>query len=342
MAWKRRRSTAAPQYDPAFGDRPLTEACQDIAVGRWQGPRDLLAGGPPHDWDRRTHRIRLLANDAAGKRVVEAWQAAEPGNPDAVVLRAETEVMRMFSVARGGASPGREHLDWTARICLHAAEAAPQDPHPWVSLITLARLFDGGHADMGKWWQELRARAPYHREGHHQGLRYMSARWHGSHGQAYNFARDAAASAPFGSALAVLPQVARAEQFRYRVETEGSNTLELMHHWSGDAAQWDLRTMLDRWPVRRSGPRAAHAAGPGATELDAADLNAADLHAADLNYLAHGLVHAGLLAEAAPVFELLDGRATRVPWSYTGDAQAQYVRWRERAQAAAELRTRPS
>ncbi|OKI60549.1 hypothetical protein [Streptomyces sp. MJM1172] len=314
MAWKRRRSAAAPQYDPAFTDGALSEACQDIAAGRWQGPRDLLAAGAAHDWDRRTHRIRLLANAAADKRVVEAWQASEPHSLDAVVLRADTEVMRMFAVARGGTIPVRDLLDHTARICLRACEAAPADPHPWLSLITLARLYEGGHASMGRWWQELRARDPYHREGHHQGLRYMSARWHGSHGQAYNFARDSAAAAPPGSALAVLPQVARAEQFRHRVEAEGRAGLDLLHHWSGDAARWDLRTTMERWLAARTVPAAQDVA--------------------DLNCLAHGLVHAGMLPEAAHVFGLLDGRATRVPWSYTGDAEEQYVRWRERAAAA--------
>ncbi|MDJ0382419.1 hypothetical protein [Streptomyces sp. G-G2] len=310
MAWKRRRSAAAPQYDPAFGDKALSESCQDIKAGRWQGPRDLLAAGAPNDWDRRSHRIRLLANAAADSRVVEAWQASEPDNPDAVVLRADTEVMRMFAVARGGTMPGRHHLDWTAQICLHASEVVPEDPHPWVSLVTLARLYEGGHAAMGQWWQQLRARDPHHREGHHQGLRYMSARWHGSHGQAYNFARDSASYAPLGSALAVLPQAARAEQFRHRVETEGGNTLDLLHHWSGDAALWDLRATMERWLAARTAPAAQDVA--------------------DLNYLTHGLVQAGLLTEAALVFQLLEGRATRVPWSYTGDPEEQYVRWRDR------------
>ncbi|TDU77006.1 MULTISPECIES: hypothetical protein [unclassified Streptomyces] len=314
MAWKRRRSPAAPQYDPAFGDKALSEACQDVAAGRWQGLRDLLAAGAPRDWDRRSHRIRLLADAAADRRVAEAWQASEPDSPDALVLRADIEVMRMFAVARRGTMPAVNRLDWTARICLQASEAAPEDPHPWVSLVTLARLYEGGHAAMGRWWQELCARDPYHREAHHQGLRYMSARWHGSHGQAYNFARDRAAAAPLGSPLAVLPQVARAEQYRHRAESEGRNSLDLLHHWSGDAGRWDLRTTMERWIGSRTAPQAQDVA--------------------DLNHLAHGLVHADMLAEAATVFDLLDGRATRVPWAYTGDPEQQYVRWRARTRTA--------
>ncbi|MFJ3200152.1 hypothetical protein [Streptomyces sp. NPDC086989] len=314
MAWKRRRSAAAPHYDPAFGDKALAEACQDVAAGRWQGPRDLLAAGGPHDWDRRSHRIRLLANAAADRRVAEAWQSAEPHSADAVVLRADIEVMRMFAVARRGTMPAANRLDWTARICLHAADAAPDDPHPWVSLVTLARLYEGGHAETGRWWQELCARDPHHREAHHQGLRYMSARWHGSHGQASTFARERAAAAPLGSPLAVLPQVARAEQYRHRAEREGPGRLDLLHHWNGDAELWDLRTTMERWIGFR-------------TAVQAQDV-------ADLNHLAHALVHAGLLTEAATVFELLDGRATRVPWSYTGDPEQQYTRWRTRAAAA--------
>ncbi len=58
-----------------------------------------------------------------------------------------------------------------------------------------------------------------HREGHHQALRYLSARWHGSYGTALNFAWEVTSYAPEGSPLAILPQVARAEHYRHRMAT---------------------------------------------------------------------------------------------------------------------------
>ncbi|MFF4391089.1 hypothetical protein ACFY0G_30530 [Streptomyces sp. NPDC001552] len=306
-AWLR-RGEGAPVYDPAFGDTALAEARQDILLGRWEGARDVLAR-TPGAWDGRAHRIRLLADAAAGRRTVDLWQASEPRNPDAAVLRAETEVMRMFAAARTGPNPDVERLDRTARFCHGAAELAPADPYPWVSLFALARLYPGGHAKMGEWWKEIRGRDPHHREGHHQALRYLSARWHGSYGMALNFAWDVAEYAPQGSPLAILPQVARAEHYRHRMATEGNTTIGLARHWSDERARTDLRNALDTWIAHRA---------PEAQDV------------ADLNHLAHGLVLAGMADRAGEVFSLLENRATEVPWCYTGDPEQQFVRWRDR------------
>lgn len=188
-AWLRRGDTA-PVYDPTFGDRALVEARQDMFLGRWEGARDLLARGLG-GWDRRAHHVRLLADAAAGRRTVDVWQASEPGNPDAAVLRAETEVMRMFAAARTGQSCDVERLERAAGLCRRASEIAPADPYPWVSLLALGRLYPGGHVQMHDWWQEILRRDPCHREAHHQALRYLSPRWHGSYGAALNFAWDA-------------------------------------------------------------------------------------------------------------------------------------------------------
>ncbi|WP_086827715.1 hypothetical protein [Streptomyces sp. NRRL B-24572] len=312
-AWLR-RSSGRPSYDRTFGDRALAEGCEDMLMGRWEGARDLLAEHPRDDWDRRSHRVRLLADSAAGRRTVDVWHASEPGHPDAAVLRAETEVMRMFGAARAGAPPSADSLDRVARLCLQASELAPVDPQPWVSLVSLGRLYEGGHPDMGYWWKELLARDPYHREGHHQALRHLSARWHGSHGQAANFAWDVVAYVPAGSPLAVLPLVARSEEYRYRVEVEGRTAVGLTYHWNSEAAKRDLRVVLEKWIGARTAEYAQDVA--------------------DLNQLAHGLVRAGMKREAADVFRTLGNRATRVPWSYAGDPEQLFVFWRDEALAA--------
>jgi|GEM_PF-1489410 len=343
----RHRRAQPPRYDPTFGDRELRDARQDLVLGRWQGARDLLRA-TGRDWDRRTHRVRLLADVGSGNRTVETWQIAEPKNPDALVLRADTEVMRLFAalveqrtgegaidddaaaagteaaaaeVATSAGASGqdrlpRHQLDRAARICLQAAESAPDDPVPWVSLMTLARLYAGGHPHTWHWWRELQARDPYNREGHHQALRHVSARWHGSHGEMYNFAQDTAAFAPPGSPLAALTQAARVEHYHHRLVTEGRSAVGLTYHWSHDAARQALRTTLNRWITRR---------GPVEYAQDVADLN----------LLIHGLVQAGMTAEAREVFPLLGNRPTRLPWAYTGDPEALFEHWRA-------LLTRPS
>jgi hypothetical protein len=306
----------APDFDPDFGDRPLTEARQDIVIGRWQGVRDLLHS-TGDDWPRRTHRLRILSHAAAGSSAVETWRAAEPDSPDAAVLRAATEVVRVFNQAiaagRGvGTDPAR--LDSAVMTCLDAADASPADPMPWVSLLTVARLYEGGitQGELRRWWEELRRRDPYNMEGHVQLLRYFSARWHGTHGRMYDFARDAAGAAPPGSALPVLVQIARVEEFRHVAEAAlGRQPVrDFGQHWHHELAVTEVRRTFERWIGGR-------APGPVVPE-----------EVAELNYLTHAACYAGLEDAAGILFELLGWRAARVPWVYTGDAAEQFTAFR--------------
>ncbi|MFJ1709611.1 hypothetical protein [Kitasatospora sp. NPDC088346] len=273
-----------------------------------------------HDWDRRTHQIRLLAEHAASSRTMESWQIAEPHNADALVVRADTVVMRLFHTLahkyQDTPPPtDRDVFDWqhlnkAARLCLEASQAFPADPMPWVSLLTLARLYGNGHPDTRTWWQEIRARDPYSREAHHQLLRHISARWHGSHGRMYDFARDTATAAPLGSPLAALTQAAHVEHYRERLRTEGKNALGLSFHWVNGMTLYSLNTTFDKWIMHRDAVEYAQ-------------------DVTDLNLLAHGLVFARLTEKAAIVFRHLGNRATRTPWSYCGDPQTLFIRWRD-------------
>ena len=49
----------------------------------------------------------------------------------------------------------------------------------------------------------------------------------------------------------------------------------------------------------------------------------------DLNYLAHAACNARVPDVAATLLRMLGRRATRTPWSYTGDPDQQFVRWRK-------------
>ncbi|MFK4691114.1 hypothetical protein [Streptomyces pristinaespiralis] len=311
MAVRRR---FVPDFDPAFGDRPLTDALHDIVIGRWQGVRDLLhATGD--DWPLRTHRIRLLAHAAAGSSTAGIWRAAEPHRPDAAVLYAATEVVRAFQrvIATGRGAADRERLDAAVRACLDAADAHPADPMPWVSLLTVARLYEDGvpRRELRGWWDELRRRDPYNVEGHVQLLRYHSARWHGSHGRMYDFARDAAGASPPGSPLPVLVQVARAEEYRYISDAaQGRVVRGFDQHWKHELAIREIRRTWERWVLwRTDGPVAPEEIG-------------------ELNYLTHAACLAGLRQEAGGLFTLLGTRAAYLPWAYTGDAAEQFTRWR--------------
>jgi hypothetical protein len=49
----------------------------------------------------------------------------------------------------------------------------------------------------------------------------------------------------------------------------------------------------------------------------------------DFSYLAHAACSAGAKDIAGVLLGMLGPRATRTPWSYTGDAEKQIVKWRK-------------
>ncbi|MER7575087.1 hypothetical protein [Streptomyces sp. NPDC126514] len=303
-------------FDPACGDAPLTAARQDIVIGRWQGLRGLLRSTGP-DWLSRGHRVRTLAQACADSSAMESWLAAEPDSADALVLRAATETARAFSVAIAagrGVPIGRHRIDLAVRACLRAAEAYPEDPTPWISLVSVARLYPSGvrRQDLARWWDELHRRDPYSVEGHLQVLHYYSARWHGTHGLMYDFARDAAGAAPPGCPLPVLVQYARVEEYRHALDTAHgqSAAMGLGQHWDHDGAVGDVRRTWQRWIMGRSDPAAV---APG--ELR------------DLHCLAHAACLAGLPDIGGALLRMAGRRALRTPWSYTGDPVRQLTKW---------------
>ncbi|MFI1169121.1 hypothetical protein ACH4UM_37580 [Streptomyces sp. NPDC020801] len=314
------RERFKPAFDPDCGDEPLTSIRPDIVIGRWQGLRDLLRATGT-DWLSRGHRIRLLAQACANTSTVESWLAAEPRNADALVLRAATETARAFNVAitTGRGIPiDHNRIDAAFAACRHAATAYPEDPTPWISLICVARLYTGGvrSQELERWWHMLRERDPYNVEGHLQMLHYFSLRWHGTHGQMYDFASEAASIAPPGSALPVLLQYARVEQYRFITEREARGErcapMGISLYWNNEGAAYDVERTWWRW----MGARQVGRVPPG--ELR------------DLNYLAHAACCAGQRHIAGLIFRLLGRRVTRAPWCYTGDPEKQFVQWRRR------------
>ncbi|GAA3207701.1 hypothetical protein MTQ10_28615 [Streptomyces sp. XM83C] len=310
------RERFAPDFDPDCGDTALTSARQDVVIGRWQGLRELLRATGA-DWEVRGHRVRMLAEACADRSAVEMWLAAEPDSADALVLRAATETSRVFrlAIAAGRGVPVEQRrLDSAVRACLAAAEAAPDDPTPWVSLISVARLYPAGvrRGELARWWDELYRRDPYSGEGHLQVLHYYSARWHGTHGLMYDFAREAAGAAPEGSPLPVLVQYARVEEYRYALDAAGGDRGAVgLGHFGHDGAVSDVRRTWQRWiSARPPGP-----------------VTPAELR--DVSCLAHAACLAGVRDVAAELLRLLGRRATRTPWSYTGDPARQILRWRK-------------
>jgi hypothetical protein len=322
MAAKTRNDVLRVNMDPALGDLALAEARDALASGDWEPAREVLAetrnAVEGRRWDRRSHRVRVLAEAVANSSWVERWQVLEPVNPDAALLRAQVETVRAL---RGSLAGGTGHPETAAEaleLCTHAAEMAPEDPTPWVVMLTLSRATDrgrrSGHDEFWKRWQQMRVRDPFNRDGHHEALVYLFAAWCGSHREMYDFAYWLAGEAPVGSPLAALPLVAHAEVFRASTVGVPRQRQPSPHaHWSRELVRADIDRVLRSWLGSATEPHAQ-----------------ADL---DRNYLLHAMVHSGLVDtdETRALFDAIGSHAMRVPWSYTGDPESSFLYWRDRA-----------
>ncbi|MBX7548321.1 hypothetical protein [Streptomyces sp. NPDC004232] len=317
---------ARPAYDPAGPDRALRAALQDLRTGRWMAMRALLADTA--DWWHWTQRTQVLAAAAAGSDVVRAWLAEEPGSAHALVMHARVAVERALRARR------ERHLRthelwieaWDAAQC--ATGAAPHDPVPWVCLVALAQLdpeqrweehrqpAPGPMLPPGPWGllAEAGKRDPHNREAHHRMLQFLYARGGtGMLAQAAGYAQWAAAQAPAGSALHVLPLYVRVE--RYRRESGRDAALDL--HWVAQDAAREARHALRSWfEHTHRGERSL----------------------LDLNHVAHALWGSLQFPDAARVFDAIGPYFTPAPWMYRAPGRDRavevFLRARDRCRAA--------
>ncbi|MFI1761021.1 hypothetical protein ACH41H_02955 [Streptomyces sp. NPDC020800] len=298
------RGGPRPSYDPAGHDGALRSALQDLRTGRWMAMRTLLAD--TSGWWLWTQRTQVLAAAAAGTDVVRAWRAEEPHSVPAAVMHARVGVERALRARRE--RHRRTHELWIEAwdATQSAAEAAPQDPVPWVCLLALAQL------DPQQSWEEHRAAAPepmlppgpwgllaeacrrdpHNREAHHRMLQFLYAIASSDRlAEAAGYAQWAAASAPPASAVHLLPLYVRVE--RYRRGSGHDVALDL--HWVAEDAAREAQRALRSWFDRA--PRAEHSL-------------------LDLNHLAHALWGAHRFPDAARVFDAIGPYVTPPPWMY--------------------------
>jgi hypothetical protein len=287
----RSRKRAAHAFDAALDDADLGAARAALAQGRWQAARSLLAR-TGDDWDRRGHRVTVLAQEPYCAAWTRDWLLAEPESADAAVLLALAQVQRAL---RGKEKPVRAR-----EACHTAAARAPADPTPWLGLLLLERIL-GAEEEVGRLFAEVRARYADHHHAHHLMVARLAERRADAgpdplH-EVYDFAGWAAEQAPADSPLAVLPVIAHAERYRVLAahgheprEPSGSG------HWSGRRARLVMKAAFDWWLEWE------HEGHPR--------------RLVDLNFLAHAKVCEGRGAEAAALFHRIGGHPTPAPWSY--------------------------
>ncbi|MFI8488754.1 hypothetical protein [Streptomyces rubrogriseus] len=287
----RGRKRAAQAFDEALDDAELVAARAALAQGRWQSVRSLLVH-TGDDWDRRGHRVAVLAKESHCAPWAREWLLAEPDSADASVLLAHALVHRALR--------GKEKPDRVREACRAAAALVPDDPTPWLGLLVLERSL-GADEDVIRVFDEVRGRYADHHHAHHLMVARLAER--GGDGgpdplhEVYDFANWAAEQAPADSPLAILPVVAHAERYRVLAAAgHESPDPRASGHWVGRRARLVMKAAFDWWlEWEQDGhPR----------------------RLIDLNFLAHAKSCEGRGAEAAALFHRIGEHATPAPWSY--------------------------
>ncbi|MER6489957.1 hypothetical protein [Streptomyces griseorubiginosus] len=178
----------APRLAPGLDDVALGRVLRGIAAARGPGPgpgpQDLaisrverLLRETGDDWDRRCHRVGVLAQTAPA--LARSWRAGRPEDPDPLALAVWSD---LATDPQGALA-----------LCRIAADARPADPTPWVGALAALRLLGGPSSELSPVWQEIRARHPWHREAHLQILGYLSPEEQVSQAALRDFLDDAIA-----------------------------------------------------------------------------------------------------------------------------------------------------
>ncbi|MFD8644567.1 hypothetical protein ACFV14_30190 [Streptomyces zaomyceticus] len=191
------------------------EEMQAVADAAWKGDwraAEAYVEAAGRDWDERWSRTELLQQVAGDDdEWLEAWRTARPENCDAATVRAGLMVHQAWEI-RGSEYADKVPRERMARFkamlpaaITEARKAAlldPENPGPWVVMVTAARGAQYDHDQFQPLWDGLASRAPHHYSGHWQALQYWCAKWFGNDRLMMHFAEQAVRKAPEGSPLA--------------------------------------------------------------------------------------------------------------------------------------------
>ncbi|MGW2539508.1 hypothetical protein ACWC5I_01195 [Kitasatospora sp. NPDC001574] len=290
---------------PAGHDGELRVAVEDLRAGRWMSTKSLLAA-TGKDWARRSSRTQVLGTVAARSDVLDRWMREEPGSAGLAVMRARAAVELAVAASRRIGERAAGRLESAARDAVaEAAAVEPDDPVPWLCLLTLAALDPAqrmpGHrhpapdtmlpdGPWGLFW-EAHQRDPFNREAHHRMFRYWlrMQRW-----SATDFVNFVLPHVPAGSPLAVLPLYLSVEQYRNEQRRDAAR-----RQWTREP---HLPRVLRAYESWRSAP------------------DPAGWPVVDLSHLAHALWAGVQMEKAVEVFEALAPFASHQPWSSVADS----------------------
>ncbi|WP_432158680.1 hypothetical protein [Streptomyces sp. bgisy153] len=276
-------------------------------------PIEQALRDPGRDWDRRMHRLLVLSAVPEATVLARQWRERDRTNADALLLQVFADIHR--SRAMGAALD----IEGTVSLCRRAAELAPEDPAPWIALLSCQRLQRAPVRAVQPVWEAIRARDRWNREAHRQMLRYVSPEECGSNALTLQFLDSFASVAPSGSPVSAFALTSSLDRYRRVLAAGGIPALTAHRHWIRREELALVDQAVETWPQ------------PGFLTHAAA--------LADLNLLAYVLMRATRPREAWPVFEAISAVATGWPWELDGDALEQFQKEHRRAFRAANRRT---
>ncbi|MGW8768387.1 hypothetical protein ACWGN5_38590 [Streptomyces sp. NPDC055815] len=252
----------------------------------------------PEDFDRRTHRLSVLAGFLSESHLPGAWVTRDPRNADALVLQAwsELEQGRTAGVLADASSVWKR--------CLLATEIDPRDPAPWLVMLGVARLERYPNSDVFAIWNEILTRDRWHREAYLSMLAYLSPEEAGSTAQMVEFVDSVRIRMPANAPCAAVELTADVMRYHAIVGRGGTDALLARNHWDNPQTAAFLERAAATW-------------GQPAFFSHAATL-------ADLNLLAYALTVSNRRREAAPLFDTIGGKVTSWPWRTQGDPLAAF------------------
>lgn len=313
LSSRRRRARLVPELDDQALGKLLKSLVATVRTGTI-ATTDLclaqisrLMSQDEGDWDRRSHRMSVLADYLRDSHLPRTWATREPRNANALVLHAATQL------ARGRSEGGMEDTASVTESCFRAADLTSDDPTPWVVLLGVARLERWEQPQVFGMWNEVLTRDRWNREAYLSMLGYLTPEEAGSRIQVLEFVDALCARMPANAPCAATELTAQVLQYHSVLARGGVEALVARNHWSLPAAAQALDRAAHTWVK----PEFFH----HATAL------------ADLNLLAYALTAADRRREARPVFEALGGTVTAWPWRAGGDPLTEFEQARRRSAA---------
>ncbi|MFF8032857.1 MULTISPECIES: hypothetical protein [unclassified Streptomyces] len=294
------RSSRRPRIVPALDDAELSRVLGRLSKRNGSGKAaDVtlvvnLLEETGDDWDRRSHRVSVLAEATADAGIAAAWLDREPQNADALVFHSWT------ALARGLRDGHLEDAGQLVSQCHRAAGLRPEDPLPWVVLLGAARIERYGQHEVNAIWREATGRDRWHREAYLQMLAYLSPEEGGSSAAVLDFVDVVRTRIPANAPCAAVELTAGVRQYQGLLAQGGVRAMTAGQLWEGGQIAAALEQAAALW------------AKPGFFQHAGAP--------ADLNVLAYALCAAGRAADAHSVFQTLEGMVTPWPWDVDGPA----------------------